>query len=178
MAASIRCYRSSGTVRLSLSLLVTIPLVFSDYGGLFLRRGSDEVRQMIMLASSEFNDLASAQFLLYTEEGTVSDYFVGVLRFEHVGGGILLWLLSTLPNILSHFRFYKVAERMPIDPGLVALAFHPVPEIDCSLSAGSEGFVSHDFAICTVRECPSKEAAPEGRKKVDDGLAMKSWRLL
>lgn len=129
-------------VRLSLSLLFKMPLVFLDYSDLFLCCGSDNIRQIIILAISELTMLAGVQSLLDAEERTASDYFVGSLCLNHVNGGMFPLLLTTLPNILSHLRFYKRAERMCIDPVLIAFAFPRVTEVYCSWYGGSESFVS------------------------------------
>lgn len=49
---------------------------------------------------------------------------------------MLFWLPTALLNVLSHSGFYKIAEKMRMDPVLAALALHRVTEVDWSLSGG------------------------------------------
>lgn len=67
-------------------------------------------------------------------------------------GGMLFQLLNLLVNILCHFGFYKAPRKMRMDPVIVALAFHRVPEIDWSFPGDSDESVSYAFATCTVQD--------------------------
>lgn len=62
---------------------------------------------------------------------------------------MLFRLPTPLVNILSHFGFYKIAERMRIDSVLAALAFHRMTEVDWSSSEGPDEFVADNFATGT-----------------------------
>lgn len=63
---------------------------------------------------------------------------------------MLLRLLTAVWTVLSLFGFYKVFERMRMDPALVALAFYCVTEIYWLSPCGSDDFVSYYFAMSTV----------------------------
>lgn len=115
--------------------------MFTYYSGLFLHGGIDDIRRTIPLEIFELAALPAMQFLLYTAYGAAPDYCVGSLHFEHVNGRMLFWLLSPLVNVLRHFGFYKIAERMRMDPVLAALAFHQMTEVDCSSSGVQISFL-------------------------------------
>lgn len=86
--------------------------------------------------------LAAVHFWLYAAEGAVPDYYVGWLHFDHLRGSILFRLPNSLVIIPSSFELYATAERIPMDPVLVALAFRRVTEIVWSSSGGSDDFHS------------------------------------
>lgn len=57
------------------------------------------------------------------------DYYVGSLRFAHLGAVMLFRLPTPLANVLSQFGLYGIAEKMRMEPVLVSLAFHCATEI-------------------------------------------------
>lgn len=118
------------------------------------------------------------QFLLYAAEGTAPDYYVGSLCFDYVGDGMLFWLPTHLTNVVSHFGFYKIAEKMRMDPVLVVLAFHRVTEIDLSSSWGSDEFPSYDLATGTVQGYPAERFGLVKCQNVDGGLWFSCCHLL
>lgn len=98
-----------------------------------------------------------------------ANYYIGSLRFDHVESGVLFLLPTPLVNILSHFGFYKIAERMLLDPVTVALACHRVAKLDWSSSDGSDDFLSYDFSTGTVQGYPAETNVLVKLQKVDDG---------
>lgn len=94
-----------------------------------MRWDPDSIRRIAILAIYKFAVLAGLQFLLYAAEGAAPDYFVGLLSFDHVRGDMFFWFPTLIWNVLRHFRFYKVAERMRRDAVLVALVFVVYPRL-------------------------------------------------
>lgn len=78
------------------------------------------------------------------------------------------WLPTTFVNVISQFSFYRNAERIYMDPALVALKFHRAAEVDWSSSSSSGNFLSSDFAIGTVQGFLPERIAPMNRQNVDD----------
>lgn len=72
------------------------------FNSLFLPGGSENIRRMTTPAISKFAVIADVQFLLYAAKGTIPDYSLGLLRFDHVGRGRLIPLPTLLENIFSH----------------------------------------------------------------------------
>lgn len=91
---------------------------------------------------------------------------------DHVRGGILSLLLTLLLNLLSHFRFYKVPDKMRMEPELADLAFCCVTEIAWSLSGGSDEFFSYDFGTGAVQGSLVASFARVKHHKVDDNLVV------
>lgn len=56
-----------------------------------------------------------------------------------------------------------------MDPLLATLAFHPMPKVNWSLSAGVDQFISYNFATGTMRHYPAERLGLLERQKVDDG---------
>lgn len=61
---------------------------FSFYWGQSLRDGSDDIRRVIAMAIPELAVLTGVLFLLFAADVAEPYYFVGLLRFYHVGGGV------------------------------------------------------------------------------------------
>lgn len=81
----------------------------------------------------------------------------------------MLIRLPTPPwNILSHFGFYKIAERMHKDLVLVDLAFNYVTEIDRFSFGSSDDHVVYNFATDVVQVYPIEKTAPVRRQNTDD----------
>lgn len=78
-------------------------LHFLYYCSLFLRGGSDDVRDVLTLTISKFAVLAGNYYSLHAVEGAPPDYFVSSLYFDHVGVGMLFWLPTPIPTVLIHF---------------------------------------------------------------------------
>lgn len=106
---------------------------------------------------------------LFATEGAAPNYFVACLHFDEVGSGILFGLPTPTWNVLSHFRLYKVADRIRMNPVVVVLLFYGVTVVDWSSSGGSDGFFAFDFANGTAKDYQSEKIAPVKRRKVDDG---------
>lgn len=102
------------------------------------------------MAISELAILAGVYYVLYAAEVTAPDYYFGLLRLEHLGGGMLFRLPTSFVKVLSYSRLYNVAERLRKDPALVALAFYRDTRIDWSSSVDSDDFVSYYFSMVTV----------------------------
>lgn len=98
---------------------------------MYLRGGSDDSGRVVTLENPEFDTLAGVQFLRYVE-GAVRKYYVRSFRFDRVGGCMLFRVPTLSVNVLSHFGPYKIAEKMSIDPVLVALASYQMKKIDSS----------------------------------------------
>lgn len=105
-------------------------LVFIYYSVLFPHCGVDDIRRVIILVIFEFAMTVAVYFLLYATKEAVPDYNVGYPRFDYVGGAMLFWLPFSLVNVLSHFGFCKISEKMCMDPVLAALASRRVTEVD------------------------------------------------
>lgn len=71
--------------------------------------------------------------------------------------------------MLSHFRSYKVADRMRLDPVLVTLALLCVNVSDWSWTGGSDDFVFYDFATGAVHGFTAESIVPVKRYNVDKG---------
>lgn len=82
---------------------------------------------------------------------------------------MLSWLPTSLIHVLSNFAFYRNAEKMRIEPILVALGFRHVNEVDWSSSGGLDDFLSYRFVTGTVQGNAAEKTAPMKRLKVDDG---------
>lgn len=93
------------------SYLFFVPtlLKFTYFGGLLLHGSAEDIRRVFILAISEFPVLTAVNLFVYAAEEAALDYYVGLLRFDHVGDGMLFRLLIPLVNNLSHCSFYKVA---------------------------------------------------------------------
>lgn len=115
---------------------------------------------MITLATFELTILAAVQILHHAAEGAMTDYYVWLLRTDHVGGGMLFWSPFYLINVLSHFEFFEIDERVPMNPVLAALAFTRMTEIDWSSSRGPDEFVTYDFCTGTLRGYPAERLTP------------------
>lgn len=85
-------------------------------------------------------------FLLYTAEVAAPNYFVGSLRFDLVGGGILFWFPTTLVNILSYVGVYEVTERIRRDLIFGALVLHCETDTYWFSFGCFDNFVCYDFA--------------------------------
>lgn len=85
-------------------LIVPTPSLFPYYCGLFLCGGFEGIRRIFILTMSELVVLNGDHFFLYAAE-EVPDYFVGLIRLDHVEDCILYLLPRTLVNMLSHLRF-------------------------------------------------------------------------
>lgn len=105
-------------------LLVLTLFILNSYSGLYLRGGADDIRQIFTLAISRLAVLAAVQFLLHADQGVAPVNFVGSLRFDQMGegGGVLFRLLLSKLDSTRFFDFLMIAERMPMNPVLVALA--------------------------------------------------------
>lgn len=79
--------------------------MFTWYGGLFLRGGSDDIQRVNILELTEFDVVAVVEFLLYAAEGAAPDYFVASVHFDDVAGGILFRLPNALVNVLNQLGF-------------------------------------------------------------------------
>lgn len=64
------------------------PLVCTYYIGLYLREDADDIQLLTILVVFVLSILAGVQFLPYAAEREVPDYFVGLLRTNHVGDGM------------------------------------------------------------------------------------------
>lgn len=60
-------------------------LSFSYFCDLFWGGDSDDVRRVVTPPISELGTLAGIRFVLCPDEGPAPDYFVGPLRFDHIG---------------------------------------------------------------------------------------------
>lgn len=152
-----------------LYFFVPTAFTFSLHSGLFSRGISDNSRQVTTPASSELAIVAGVQFLLFSAEGAAPNYYVGTLWFAHVGPGMLFPLQTLLVNIVSHFGFYRFAERMCMYLVLVAMAFQRVSEVNWPSCGGSDDFLSYDFSTVTVPGYPAEGFASIKRQKVGDG---------
>lgn len=123
---------------MSLSSACSKVVIFLYYDSSILRSGPNDIGRVITLEISAFADLAGVQFVFRAAEGATSDYFDGLLLFEHVGNGMLFQFPTVLVNLLSYFWFHKVAERILMDPVLVALLFCRLTEIHWSSSGRSD----------------------------------------
>lgn len=77
---------------------------------------------------------------------------MGLVRLEHVGGGVLFRLLIPIWNLFSYLGFYKVSDRILIDLVLVALPDYCLTKGNWFSSGASDGFVANDYATGTVKD--------------------------
>lgn len=158
-------------------LFIQTPLVSSYYSGLFLPGNSDDIHRVITLPISEFAILAGVYLLLYPAEGAAPEYYVGSFRFDHVESGMLFRLSISLVNVLSHFGFYRIAEKMHMDHVLAALLYHSVTEIDWFSSGSSDYFLLYNFATGTMQGYTAEILALVKRRKINDGPVVFFWNL-
>lgn len=102
-------------------------------------------------------------------KGTAPDFFVGLLRLDHVECGMLFRFPTAVWNFLSHLGFYDVSERMRKDPVLVPLPCYHVTAVDWSSSCGSNDLVAYNFTTGTVQGYSTEQIELVKRQKVDDG---------
>lgn len=79
--------------------------------------------------------------------------------FRPSRGFMLFWLPAIMLNVLSQFAFYKLAERMDMNPILVSLAFYRVTEVERPQSGGSDDFVTYDFSMGTMQGSAAEKNA-------------------
>lgn len=82
---------------------------------------------------------------------------------------MLLRLPIILLNMLSRFVFYKAAEKIYMDPVLVALEFHRVTKTEWSSSVGSDDFVYYNFAMDTSKGYPAEMLPPVKYQNIGGG---------
>lgn len=157
---------------------------------MFLCGSSGDVRRENTLAILEFAVLAGVQYILYAAKEAAPNYYVGTLRADHVGSCMLFRLPTSLGStihqrsrqpkghpvkskvtkntILSHFGYYRVADKIRMDLVLLALAFYRVSKHGWCSPSGSDDFLSYDFASDTLQGYQAEEIAPVERQKVND----------
>lgn len=111
-----------------INFFVVTMFLFTYYGALSFQGCSDNILWVITSALSNFEGLDSVYFLLTAANGAASDYYVGSLRFNHVGNGMCLSLASNVVNILSDFGFYQVSRKIRLRYVHTSLLFNRMNE--------------------------------------------------
>lgn len=104
--------------------------VLSSFSKLYLQGGPEDVQRFVTSEITEFAVLAAMQPSLYAANGAAPDYFIGSFCFDNVRDGKLFRPPSTLPNIVRHYEYFKIAELMVMDSVFAALAFLRTMEVD------------------------------------------------
>lgn len=73
------------------SLCSTFPLS-AYYHGLFIHGSAENIRRFTIMDVAQLVVLAAVQFLIYDTERTVPDFYIGSLRLDDAGNGMLLRL--------------------------------------------------------------------------------------
>lgn len=94
--------------------------------------------------------------------------YVGSLGLGNEGGSTLFRVPSRLVNNCIYSCFYKMPDRLRMDPILVSSALRRVTEIHWASFDCSDDFISNYFASGTVRGYRAGKIAPQKRQKVDN----------
>lgn len=82
------------------------------------------------------------------------------MRYDHIEVWYIILADDLSVNVVSYFEFYKIVEKMLMDPKLVVLAFYRVSETDWDWSGGSDAFLSYDLARGTRQDYPAERVTP------------------
>lgn len=145
---------------------------FTYYSGFFLRGGVGNMCSVIRLARCKLFFLFAASFLPYAAERSAPYYYVGLLPFSHVEGGMSVWLPSALANFLSHFDFQNLAERVRVDRPLAALALPEITKANRFFFCGQDKFVVYDYVTGQESGYPAEIISPLKRQKLGDGSVL------
>lgn len=82
---------------------------------------------------------------------------------------MLFRLPTVLIKLFRHPAFYRIAERMRMDPVVVRPGFHRVAKVGLSPSGGSDDFFLYEYATGTIQGLPAERTVPMKCQKVYDG---------